>query len=98
MGAIRLCAGEEVPDMSRGRHVTCTRGRVRGVLGGARDRGVPAVRRRVRLRRLRAAHAQVCGVPHAARAPCTRRTRRAPRAAARAGSAAGAANRPATQD
>lgn len=57
-----------MPDVSCVRDVTAARGRVRGVLGGAGHGGVPAVRRRVRLRRLRAAHAQVRGVPHAAAA------------------------------
>lgn len=60
--------GEKVPRVPRGGGGAAARGRVRGVLGGGGHGGVPAVRRRVRVRRLRAAHAQVRDVPHAAAA------------------------------
>ena len=63
-----FCTGKEVPGVPRVRSITAARGRVCGVLVGARHRGVPAVRRRVRVRALRPAHAQVRGVPHAAAA------------------------------
>lgn len=63
--------------MPRVRDVPLAGGRVRGVLGGAGHGGVPAVRRRGRVRRLRAAHAQVRGVPHAAAAARARRPARA---------------------
>lgn len=61
--------GEEVLSMPRGGGGAAARGRVCGVLGGGGHGRVSAVRRRVRVRRVRAAHAQMRHVSHAVAAP-----------------------------
>lgn len=60
--------GEEMPNLPSNGGGSAASGRMRGMLGGGGDGGVPAVRRRVCVRSLRAAHAQVCDVPHPAAA------------------------------
>lgn len=60
--------GEKVLSVPRDSGGAAARRRVCGVLGGGGHGGVPAVRRRVRVCRVRAAHAQMRHVSHAATA------------------------------